>query len=431
MVRQRGVMTVTGRFWDNPHFVRYEELLRQLHTLMAVGDGDSDDAERVREAMDEPGRRLSAEEIDRLNWLSADLYLIEDDERLQADPSGGSPEMTAAALNAAIRLQQWEQVLALLRLRSPLSAPDRVALQRAAAYRHLGHIDVAILFLKYAAGIKPEVAEYEWALVELLLEARRFDEADPLALAWTRRSGLPPVLAIRAAALLVETARNRLGEPARAIFMCTIELLQRTLPQSSDLPAVFVVLGYLLLGHCYQQLGQPGEAYRVYDEGLRVYGDDPGLYAARGSLRVETDPSAAIADFQRAVAGGARLALPYIYVAHDALLRGEYQRCLDLCERILSLSQNGRVLAAALQWMAIARFEMRASVESVRQLFEAALDFDPLNEQIQQNLGIFQQLSQAESQERDPEARWSDLLKLDPTLVSPELRAPHFQPLAA
>jgi tetratricopeptide (TPR) repeat protein len=399
---------------------------------MAAGAGDSDEADGVRDAMDKPWRHLSREEVARLKGLSADLYLLEDDERRnQADPGGRSPERLSADLNAAVRLQNWEEVLGLLRLPSTLSPPDRVALLRAAAYRDLGHLDAAILFLEYAAKIKPEVAEYEWSLVELLLKSKRFDAADTLAESWIKRSALPPALAIRAATVLVEAARTRPDGHGRALYERAIDLLQRALPGSTDLPPVFLVLGYLILGYCYQQLDEREEAARVYDEGLRECGDDPGLFMARGSLLVKTDRSAAIADFKRAVEGGAGLALPYVYVAHDALLHHDYQRCLDLCARILSLSQNGRVLAAAFQWTAIARYELGTPAEGVRQYFEAALDLDPLNEQIQQNLEIIKLLAQSGSTGPDGEARWLNIQTFDATLVPPEYPVNRFASLAA
>jgi DNA-binding NarL/FixJ family response regulator len=50
-------------FDDNPHYVRYVELLKRLHELVRTGEGDSADADDLREQMDAPWSHLSEEEI--------------------------------------------------------------------------------------------------------------------------------------------------------------------------------------------------------------------------------------------------------------------------------------------------------------------------------------------------------------------------------
>jgi hypothetical protein len=53
--------------------------LRQLHTLIRIGQGDSDEAETIRDEMDDDYMRLSQEENERLDLLSADLNSIGED----------------------------------------------------------------------------------------------------------------------------------------------------------------------------------------------------------------------------------------------------------------------------------------------------------------------------------------------------------------
>src|SRR5579871_6765907 len=100
-------------FWDSPHFVQHEGLLRQLHHLMASGRGDTDEAEAVRCDMDTSWRHLSREEIARLKGLSADLYMLEDDEVFEpAGPNDRSPDELKAELETSWRQGKWENVLA-------------------------------------------------------------------------------------------------------------------------------------------------------------------------------------------------------------------------------------------------------------------------------------------------------------------------------
>ena len=50
-------------FDDNPHYIRYVELLKRLHELVRAGEGESADADDLREQMDAPWSHLSEEEI--------------------------------------------------------------------------------------------------------------------------------------------------------------------------------------------------------------------------------------------------------------------------------------------------------------------------------------------------------------------------------
>jgi hypothetical protein len=59
-------------------FQEYVRLLRELHRLIAEGKGDSDEAEQLRDLMDDPWDRMSPEEIRRVRGLSADLYTLTD-----------------------------------------------------------------------------------------------------------------------------------------------------------------------------------------------------------------------------------------------------------------------------------------------------------------------------------------------------------------
>jgi hypothetical protein len=159
---------MTGKFWDNPYYVEYETLLKKLHRLMAEGKGDSEEADAVRDEMDRPERELSREELARLNGLSADLYMLQDDENFEpSDSDEGAPELLAARLEAAWHGQDWEKVLELLRRGLTSMARDRVAYMRAWAYGELGHPDTALLFMAYAAKLNPREPLYRSQLVSL------------------------------------------------------------------------------------------------------------------------------------------------------------------------------------------------------------------------------------------------------------------------
>ena len=85
-------------FTNNPNYVEYVRLLRQLHRLIAE-DNDGDEADALREDMDAPWYALSEEEIARIRGLSADLYTLDE------TPAAPTHQDDAAAktLSAEIR----------------------------------------------------------------------------------------------------------------------------------------------------------------------------------------------------------------------------------------------------------------------------------------------------------------------------------------
>jgi Spy/CpxP family protein refolding chaperone len=52
----------------------FESLLRRLHALIAAGQGDSDEADALRDEMDAPWYAMTEEARERMGELSARLY---------------------------------------------------------------------------------------------------------------------------------------------------------------------------------------------------------------------------------------------------------------------------------------------------------------------------------------------------------------------
>jgi hypothetical protein len=293
---------MTGKFSDNPYYVEYEGLLKQLHRLIAEGKGDSDDADAVREEMDRPERELSREELNRaapatrlasrpnslrrstistirvhdswlsdqpapptplylarLNGLSADLYMLQDNEFFEpSDPDESTVQRLGAELKAAQDRGDWMGVLDLLRKSPTFMSPDQIAFLRAGAYEALGHLDTSLLFMAYAARLKPLDTFYGWSVMDLLIKARRFDEALARAESQIERSQLTPGLRIQAATVLLTAAKAMPDEQARPVYERAIEVLQPALEASSQLLPVVVVIGHRTLGFCYEALGRAG-----------------------------------------------------------------------------------------------------------------------------------------------------------------------------
>src|SRR3954468_21024741 len=63
-------------FFNNPDFLQYVRLLSDLHQLIRGGTDETPEGEALRDRMDDPGSRLSSDEIVAVNGISADFYSL-------------------------------------------------------------------------------------------------------------------------------------------------------------------------------------------------------------------------------------------------------------------------------------------------------------------------------------------------------------------
>lgn len=182
------------KFADNPDYTTYERLLIELHRLIAEGKGDDEEAEAVRDEMDAPEQRLSQDEIMRLNGLSADLYMLQDDEVYK--PYEGTREELITALGDALSRNDYENILLLLRKGTPFLRPAQVASLRGRCYAMLGHLETGLLFLRYAAEKEPEQIAHRLYILGLLVQLNRNHEALSEVESYARSLAEPLLLAV-------------------------------------------------------------------------------------------------------------------------------------------------------------------------------------------------------------------------------------------
>ena len=63
-------------FFNNPDFLQYVRLLSKLHQLIRAGTDETPEGEALHDRMDDPGSRLSSDEIVSANAISADFYSL-------------------------------------------------------------------------------------------------------------------------------------------------------------------------------------------------------------------------------------------------------------------------------------------------------------------------------------------------------------------
>src|SRR5688572_15694497 len=109
-------MNSAAKAWrPSETFADYARRLLELHRFSVRGENDSDDADAVRDLMDEPYCLLTAEERELSGRLSADLYSIEDDRAdRRIDDATPQSEKGLAEANAARLNADWVKALELL-----------------------------------------------------------------------------------------------------------------------------------------------------------------------------------------------------------------------------------------------------------------------------------------------------------------------------
>jgi hypothetical protein len=199
VVDRRGVgMMASGRFAENPNYVEFERLLIRLNELMARGEGETDDADSLREQMYDLRQGLSPDEEAQLRGLSADLYMLQNDEVFEkVDPAEWPRERLESELKRAWEASDWEGVLGLLRKGPGALSDDQRASARSVCYAALGRREVGLLFAEHALRLKPGDGVYLLAVMQILRELGRGGEALERANVFAQEhSGQPYALAL-------------------------------------------------------------------------------------------------------------------------------------------------------------------------------------------------------------------------------------------
>ncbi|MGP0065676.1 MAG: hypothetical protein ACLQGP_18990 [Isosphaeraceae bacterium] len=176
-----GLIETATREGASTPYREYVRLLRNLHALIAEGKGDSDEADQLRDLMDDPWYQMTPEEVRRVRDLSADLYTLVDPPSPPPQADASDFAETCRLIEAARNEQDWDHLLELLRERPHPYPPDRVAFLRATCWEKLGDLETALLFSRKAVSLSPSNAYYVINLMSTLLRAGRPTEALSIA----------------------------------------------------------------------------------------------------------------------------------------------------------------------------------------------------------------------------------------------------------
>ena len=160
-------MISTPTTLDKP-FAEYVSLLRRLHRLFTDGNGDSAEADALRNEMDAPWHELTEEERGTVSGLAADLNAI----RRGAVSSGKSREEllqeNEPALARAYQAGEWFEVLKHLRRLAATKKPADVSYLRGRAWSKLLDDETVLLFFQHASVLEPENGVIAYAAMQCL-----------------------------------------------------------------------------------------------------------------------------------------------------------------------------------------------------------------------------------------------------------------------
>jgi hypothetical protein len=205
------------RFSQNPVYREAEQWMLALHAHIRAGEGETSEADAIRDRLDVPWGQLSPEEVERLDGLSGDLYMLMGEETF-VEVSSEQRQQLPVLLSEAFRARRFDEVLVLLRWNPSFLNRDQVPYIRARAWMELGHFAPAVLFFDHAASLAPENPSYPAFALTALVRGGHFEEAEQRARRYIEDKTTHPRLLFRAAQVLLTAARRSEGQKAKALY---------------------------------------------------------------------------------------------------------------------------------------------------------------------------------------------------------------------
>ena len=373
----------------NSHFLDHIRLLLELHKLFEEDLGDEEQADAIRDKMDETWEHMSSVEKERARWLSADLDTL----------SEGGPEYVE--MNKIDQIE-WKEKIAkmwehrefdsvLSSFRNPVPKNiqrDIVPFYQARIWHHYGSIDSAFHFMKIAENNNPS----SLIILNLLLLFSDALGKDDEVIYYANKllSGKEPSSICLAAATKIEVF-HRMNRTDNTLFQDLIPTLRNALNIVNQNPSfhqdpidLFSDIS-LVLGYCLEQMGDSSAALKVYDEALDNNPNDIEILQNRGLLRYETNTGQYLMDLEKATNLGTKSAWVYAFIAQKAFFKSDFRKCWDFSIQALKYQPTSELKAQVYEWLGICQSMLGQSIEMVNESFARALECDPNNLRIRSN----------------------------------------------
>lgn len=275
----------------------YESSLVRLHELDRAGALDSEEADAVRDQMDESWARLGRFERERLANLSADLTCD------SAESQGARSTAERAALlvqaRSAYAHRQWDALLSLLRATGDQFPRSLVAYMRGRCWSELGRPEAARRFFEDARAADPDNANYELLALDALFRSGRREQAFERARSLIEQADAAPQLIFGASKILTEAARASSFVHSERLYEQSVAALRSALQKlrTPPLPSL-VLVGRLNLAIALERLGRDEEAQQAYAELVLHHPESDEALLARALFLLPRDRAQAMHDLR-------------------------------------------------------------------------------------------------------------------------------------
>jgi tetratricopeptide (TPR) repeat protein len=372
-----------------------------MHRYTVAGEDESEDADALRDSMEEPWGRLSAVERQRITGLSKDLYDVSGQPPEPAAPMNPQAQGKLAEAYEARERGEWDRALELLRRWGKFVPPPLLSYLRAGIWEDAGDKQVAVVFFEHACRLDPVNENFQARYLNAL---KWTDSAQARAIAepiLNESEKHIPNLVIQAAEVLFASTQTLPEPDAAPVYRRIIRILTPLLSRTKDDEGLEhptqVSMILLLLATCHRSLGEVKEAYHFYSQAIVLEPWNAALFTARGMIVYGTNPSA-IDDFEQAIKLDSALVWPYFYMAHYLLTQNRFEECRRMCERALGKPAPERVQSELCEFLGISLTHLQYPPPVIQRAFENAIRVDPSNDRAKQNLKRFLEALAAKSQ---------------------------------
>ncbi|MGA2035512.1 MAG: hypothetical protein ABSG68_24960 [Thermoguttaceae bacterium] len=380
-------------FPSSPSYQAVVRALLRMHSLTLEGQDESEEAESLRESMNEPWEGLSDVERERVTGLSKDLYEMSDNPTRAPEPMNPQAQ---GKLNEAYEARErgaWDRALVLLRRWGRYLPAALISYLQGTIWRAAGDPVAAAVFFEHASQLEPDNENFQAVLLDALRTADPTLAAARAEVVLHNSEARKPVVVVCAAQIIFGTVRGMSDAEATPTYRRLIPIMERALARlegevDMHLPAP-KGMALVLLATCCREIGDTQRAYSYYSRAIQLDPTNDALLTARGMLMYGTDPNST-ADFDRAIRLGAQLVWPYYYLAHHYLANNRFEDCRLICDRALQIPASRRVQSELCEFLAISLAGLGYPEPVIRRAFENSVRVDPSNDRARRNLQRFE-----------------------------------------
>lgn len=194
-------------FFCNRDYIEYVRLLFELHRAISEGWDETEAGEALRDRLDEPGDRLSSDEIASVSAIAADFYSLTDAPNHTLSPMTAQDLADLQPVFQHRDRKQFHDALELLRKHAESIPSASLAYMRGRIWMEAEEHQIAAAFLNRASFLDPNNANFRYMALHALWNA---SPASAIKLAQAILSNWqqhPPRLVLKSLDVLMQSIR--------------------------------------------------------------------------------------------------------------------------------------------------------------------------------------------------------------------------------